>query len=426
MLMMLETHHPELASTSANSGACSAASNRQLKIVSLSCVFPRVGAQEFGIFVKRRLQQLAAHADVKVVSPAGVLDYSHPKGLLGNRPLPRATRDGALEILHPRWVYPPGGSILNAVLLERQMKSPLTKLRERFPFDVIDAHFGYPDGIAAAGLATHFGVPYTITLRGNEPMHCEDASVREAMAKALRGAGCVITVSESLRQFAISLGVDCEHVQTIPNGIDGGIFHIRDRSECRRKHGLSENEPVVLSAGSLIERKGHHRTIEAIAHVRRAGINARLVVAGGTGREGCFETEIRAAAAKQQLENAVVFTGHVDPATLAELMSAADVFCLASTREGWPNVVHEAMGCGTPAVATSVGAVRDMISEERGIVVPVGDQEALNEGLLSALKRVWNREAIATWAHARDWKRVGAEVAESMRRVVATSRGETE
>ena len=46
-------------------------------------------------------------------------------------------------------------------------------------------------------------------------------------------------------------------------------------------------------------------------------------------------------------------------------MSAADVFCLASSTEGWPNVVNEALACGTPVVATDVGAVRQMIVSDQ-------------------------------------------------------------
>jgi glycosyltransferase involved in cell wall biosynthesis len=102
------------------------------------------------------------------------------------------------------------------------------------------------------------------------------------------------------------------------------------------------------------------------------------------------------------------------------LISAADVMCLATTREGWPNVVHEALACGTPVVATDVGGIPDMIpSEDHGMVVPVNDAAALRDALRKALAKFWDHAAISARARARSWDRVAAEVLEQMRQVLA-------
>jgi glycosyltransferase involved in cell wall biosynthesis len=101
-------------------------------------------------------------------------------------------------------------------------------------------------------------------------------------------------------------------------------------------------------------------------------------------------------------------------------MSAADVFCLASTREGWPNVVHEALACGTPVVATDVGAVPDLIPEPcYGLVVPVNDEAALEAALQTALHKDWDRPRIAAWGQRRSWEQVAREVFDEMQNVVA-------
>jgi glycosyltransferase involved in cell wall biosynthesis len=119
---------------------------------------------------------------------------------------------------------------------------------------------------------------------------------------------------------------------------------------------------------------------------------------------------------EETLGDAVHFTGAVPPATLADYMAAADVFCLASSREGWPNVVHEALGCGTPVVVTDIGGVREMVGcEEHGLIVPPGDAPLLAAGLRRALGREWNRGRIAAWGAARSWNQVGAETAEVLR-----------
>lgn len=386
-----------------------------VRMLSLSTVFPNADEPNLGLFVRARLQHLAALPGgprIAVVAPIPVFDYSNwRKRLLRSAPAP--AREDGLEVIHPRWLYPPFAGAWNGLLLFLQLLSPLAKLRRRFAFNLIDAHFAHPEGVAASMLADWFGCPFLITLRGNETKHASTLLRRWAIAKAIRKAGRVIAVSESLRRFAIELGARPERVVTIPNGIDGALYYPRGRAECRRIHGIDPNAPVLLSAGYLIERKGHHRVIHAAARLHREGIPVQVIIAGGPGREGKFETEIHRAVEQTGLGDFVRFTGHVTPAQLAELFSAADVFCLASNREGWPNVVNEAMACGVPVVATDVGGVPEMIpSPAIGTVVPAGDAGALEQALVAAFRRDWDRAAVAAWGRSRGWEQVAREVAE--------------
>src|SRR5262249_21320501 len=118
--------------------------------------------------------------------------------------------------------------------------------------------------------------------------------------------------------------------------------------------------------------------------------------------------------------DSVSFIGMAAQNTLAELMSAADVFCLASSSEGWPNVVHEALACGTPVVATDVGAVRQMLPLPRlGTVVPPGDDIALAAALRDALTRAWDHSLISSWGRSRSWDTVAKEVLQEATAVVA-------
>jgi glycosyltransferase involved in cell wall biosynthesis len=393
-------------------------------VVSLSNVFPNPADPQLGLFVRRRLRQLAelsGEVEIRVVAPIPIFDYAgrHTR-LFRWRTAPARRDDGPLEIFHPHWFYPPLGGASNAVWLHARLDPFLAQLRRSFRFDLIDAHFGHPDGVAAAMLAGRFGCPFLVTLRGSEPAHAGESPLRDrAMGWALRRAARVIAVSERLRQFAIDRGTPSGRTRTIPNGIDGTVFYPRDYEECRRKHGIGPEALVLLSAGYLVERKGHHRAIAALERVRRAGVDAQLLIAGGPGPEGDMEREIRQEIVRRGLDPAVRMLGPVDANTLAELMSAADVFVLASSQEGWPNVVHEAMGCGTPVVATDVGAIPQMISSsELGSVVAYGDQQALAGALIQALRTEWNSSHISSWAHARSWATVAREVLAEMRAAV--------
>jgi glycosyltransferase involved in cell wall biosynthesis len=152
------------------------------------------------------------------------------------------------------------------------------------------------------------------------------------------------------------------------------------------------------------------------------GCNVQLWIAGG--RAGNYEPVLRREIADLGLEDQIRLVGHLDREGVAKLVSAADIFCMASEREGWPNVVHEALACGTPVVATKVGGVPEMIpSEEYGTVVPPGDQEALSSALEAAMLQPWNRETIAALGRARSWPQVAMEVVHEMERVSRESRG---
>jgi teichuronic acid biosynthesis glycosyltransferase TuaC len=150
-----------------------------------------------------------------------------------------------------------------------------------------------------------------------------------------------------------------------------------------------------------------------------------LWIVGGPGREGQFEKTLHREVQERALESAVHFTGNVKPSNLADYMSAADVVCLASSREGWPNVVHEAQACGAPVVATRVGGVQEMIPKaEYGSVVSLGDDDALTAALSHALETQWDRAGITAWGRARSWQQVGAETAEVLSQAAAETKGQ--
>ena len=398
----------------------------QPKILSLSSVYPNLSEPGAGLFIRARLEHMAAAADVKVVAPILCLDDVGRNGNKTNRArVPRYCQSGPLEVYHPRWLYVPGTGVLTALLLALELIWPVWRLRKRFPFQLLDAHFGFPEGIAAALLAGVLRLPFMVTLRGSELLHARYRWRRMGMRWALRRASRVLTVSEQLRIFALELGVDPGRVKTIPNGIDRARFHPREQEVSRARYGLPTATPIILAAGHLIELKGHHHLIRAMKQLLAGGSHVLLLIAGGVPGRGVssYEAELRALTAELRLQEAVRFLGPVSPDTLAELMSAADVFCLASSREGWPNVVNEALGCGTPVVATHVGAIPELIPSARyGFVVPVGDPAALAGAVKLALATPWDRRAIAAWGQTRGWEEVAEEVLEQVQQILGETR----
>jgi teichuronic acid biosynthesis glycosyltransferase TuaC len=122
-----------------------------LRILSLSTVYPNPRNPGAGLFVRSRLQHLAALADLELVAPIRMMDSASNAGV------PAERQDENLLVLHPRWVYIPGAGLFGAMLLFLSVLLEAARIRKRFPFQIIDAHFGYPEGIVAGMLARCFG-----------------------------------------------------------------------------------------------------------------------------------------------------------------------------------------------------------------------------------------------------------------------------
>lgn len=363
---------------------------------------------------------VAQRAQLSVIAPVALLDYANPdRRLFASASIPRSRRDGTVDVSHPRWLYPPYGGSVNAFFLAARLLWPVARFRRTHPAMLIDAHYAHPEGIAAALVAGVLNVPFIVTMRGSELRYRTQPRKRYWMGWALRRANHVIAVSENLRALAIELGVPRERTTVIPNGIEGAIFHPRDRDRSRARYGIGPHERVILTAGDLAELKGHHRVIHAVKRLAEEGRRVRHFIAGGAGRSGRYAGVLHNQVEREGLRDRVRFLGGLPQNDLAELMSAVDVFCLASSTEGWPNVVNEALACGTPVVATDVGAVRQMVTApELGIVVPAGDDEALTQALRVAIDAHWNREAIAASGGARSWTHVADDVLNACRSVV--------
>lgn len=387
-----------------------------VRIVSLCCVFPNPADWTAGTFVRSRLAALGALVPVQVVAPV--------RAALGNwlsNDVPTERAELKLRISHPRWLHVPGSGVLTPFSLAVQLIPTLRRIGRRSPFDLLDAHFGYPEGIAAAVLARIFGVPFSITFRGSELLHSRYFLRRRAMAFAVKRAAFVFAVSEELRQLAVGLGARPQQTRTVPNGVNTDVFFRRDRQAMRAKHGIPAQCRSILTAGHLIELKGHHVAISAVHRLRETDLNARLYIAGAAPNAGVANYEQRLHGLVRQLgaEDYVTFLGPLNAETLAEYMCAADVFCHASFREGWPNVVHEALSCGTPAVATRVGGGPMLVSDSiSGFLVEPGDPVALTDALKRSLERNWDYSGIASAAGGRSWEQVAATLLEVFATIV--------
>jgi len=170
--------------------------------------------------------------------------------------------------------------------------------------------------------------------------------------------------------------------------------------------GLPEEGHIAVSVGSLIESKGHHLLIAAVAELARSFPQLRLYILG----EGVYRSTLEQLVREKNLQHRVFFFGNRPNGELNLWFSAADLSCLMSSREGWPNVVSEALACGTPVLATRAGGIPEIISSpELGMFVERNVQ-SIAVGVERALTKPWNRAEIARHSRSRSWDAVAREV----------------
>lgn len=393
---------------------------KPVRLLVFSTVFPNAAHPHHGIFVRERMRGLPAGVEVRVVAPTPWFPFV--SGLRpGFRPeLPREEVQDGVRVLHPRFLSIPGMfKCLDGLFLFLSTLATLARLRREFRFEAIDAHFIYPEGLAAVLHGLVFRVPVLITLRGLLPLLVRYRLRRPQLRFALRRAARLIAVSGSLKESAVAEGVAPGRVRVIENGIDPGTFRPLDRLEARRSLGLPEDGPLLVSVGTLATRKGFHLVMDAMASLADRFPDLRFAIVGGPGAEGAMESELRAQAARLGLGERVIFAGPRGRQELASWYSAADLFVLASAHEGCPNVVLEALGCGTPVVATPVGNVPELIDRpEVGIVVE-RQVPALATAVAEALSRTWDRETIRARIEPRTWAAVGREAMEEIEAALA-------
>jgi glycosyltransferase involved in cell wall biosynthesis len=398
------------------------------RLLVYTSVFPNAGQPNLGVFVRERMFRVGAHLPLVVVAPVpwfplqGLLRLWRPHF---RPPSPRLEVQDGFEVHHPRFLSLPGllkrWDGLSMALASWRLARRLTT---RPGVDLIDAHFAYPDGYAATLLGRWLGVPVTITLRGTEPSLARFPARRRRVALALQRATRLFSVSDSLRRYAVeACGVPEEKVRVVGNGVDTQKFQPVDRALARAELGVAPDARVLVSVGGLVERKGFHRVIDLLPALSGRYPDLLYLVVGGGGPEGDIGARLRAQVAALGLERHVRFLGPMPSERIKVPLSAADLFVLATSNEGWANVFLEAMACGLPVVTTDVGGNREVVSDARlGTVVPFGNGSALRAALEHGLDHHWDRAAITEHARANAWDTRVTVLCEEFRRLAGPAR----
>ena len=395
----------------------------KLRVLTFTTLYPNSAMQSFAMFVEQRLRHLVASGEVeaRVVAPVPWFPLRSARfGAYGRfARVPRHETRHGLNLDHPRYlVVPKIGMLLTPHTLFRSGATAIERLiAAGFDFDLIDAHYLYPDGVSAAMLARKFRKPLVLTARGT------DVNVIARLRRpgrmvldAIETADAVITVSSALRDSLIELGAPASKITAIRNGVDTDLFHETDRAEARDKFGVEGR--VLASVGNLVPLKGHDLVIRAIARLPEA----RLLIAG----DGPMRETLEKLARELGVANRVVFLGAVPQTDLPVVYSAADALVLASSNEGLPNVVMEAIACGTPVVATRVGGIPEIVtSRAAGILLRGRSDAAIVDAVTDLFSNPPERAETSALARLFRWSETTAAQLSLFREILAR-RGSTD
>ncbi|MBL9078721.1 MAG: glycosyltransferase [Planctomycetes bacterium] len=372
------------------------------RIVTFTNLFPSSAMPTHGLFVHERMRRVAAASglDWLVVSPVPEVAWLLRHGSWRRwAAVPRDEVWAGVRVLHPRYRHWPGLSQRRqAAAMAAGARAAVAALAREGPI-VLDAHYLWPDGVAAARLAQELGVPFLLTARGSDlnVIAADRPIAAQIRAAAERAAGCFAVSRALCERFAAVTGLPRERIVEVRNGVDLDRFRPGDRSAARAELGLPAAGRIVLGVGRLVPGKGFDLAVRALPTLPA---DVTLVLVG----DGPERAALQAAGGAR-----LRCLGALPPAGTAAAYRAADVLVLPSEREGWPNVVTEALASGLRVVATRVGGIPQILGDHEpvdprlGALVPPRDGAALAAALAGVLATAPDPAFVRTFAMRYGW-----------------------
>lgn len=387
-------------------------------LLTFTNLFPSSTMPTHGIFVQERMRRVAAampEVEWQVVAPVPHVAWFLRNGTYRRwQDVPDREVVGGVTVHHPRFRHWPGLSArrqADAVVAgARDLVRTLVAGRKA----VLDAHYVWPDGVAAAELARELRLPFVVTARGTDVnVLAQDPVVRRRMAASMPQAFGLYAVSRALAdRFAEAVGLPKERVELARNGVDLDRFHPGDAAEARRALGLPASGRLVLGVGRQVPAKGFHLAAQALADLPA---DVSLVLVGdGPDRAAIAETA----------GSRAIFLGSLPPERVALACRACDLLVLPSEREGWPNVITEALASGLRVVATRVGGIPQILGDpppadgSLGALVPPNDREALTRAIVAVLAVPADPARVRRHAEQFGWEAPIAQLVDVFRRAL--------
>lgn len=385
-----------------------------MNVLFLSMTFPDAVSPARGTYNLEFCAALARHHNVRVISPRSWYEWINVRRSGRNYAPSRDTLERGLPVAFPVFWYIPRFQP-NALgrTIWRSIRGTVRQIADKFKPDVVVSYWAYPDADGGLSIAQHFNIPSIVIAGGSDVLLLPNEPGRgPAVRRVLAQSRMVTTVSDGLRDASIALGVPDERVRTIRQGINPDVFNAGDKAAARAKIGLAADHEVLVWVGRMVPVKNLDLLIDAVKLLVRDRPAVRLHLIG----DGESRAAVQARVNTEGLAHAVRFEGSVAHDRLPDWYRAADAVVLTSHSEGLPNVLREALACGTPFVATNVGDIKEIAEPGFSRLIESGDAEAFADAIVEVLQPSYR--ASAARYQPRNWNDCAKDYSDLLEQLV--------
>lgn len=359
-----------------------------MQIALVTNLFPTPTDPNRGIYTLRLAQAMSVHVDLRVICPLpwfpSLRGRSIPERWRRIGGVPHRYEIGGIQVVSPKYPFVPGISEhIHHRLMAPTIGRALRDLNTSGPqVDLVNTHWLYPDAVAAQVALERFRTPHVATGLGSDVNQLfDDNRLKRIVCTSLRRCDAVTVVAASMKD---RVQADCPglEVEVVLNGVDHRRFCAVPQSEAREQLDFSfDARPLVLWIGRLSAEKNPVLLLRAARRLAAQGRSVRFVFIGA----GPLASDLRDYVSEHGLSGSVDLLRERPSGEIPSWLNAADLLALTSDCEGCPNVVLEALACGTRVVATDVGSIPDVINDANGRRVPVGDPDAMGRAIAETL-----------------------------------------
>lgn len=227
--------------------------------------------------------------------------------------------------------------------------------------------------------------PLVLNLQEGKDLSQQSFLTRLFRRLVIGSADYYIVISNYLKDFLITQGVNEKKIFVIPNGIDISEHH-PDNQELKNKLGLGVGR-IVITVSRLVKKNGVADLVKAMIFVKdNYSEPVKLLIVGDAEPRLSLETDLKNLTKTLNLNSEVIFVGAVSNKDVPSYLSLADVFVRPSYSEGLGTAFLEAMAAGVPIIGTKVGGIVDFLQEgQTGLYCEVGDSQDIGRKIIQIL-----------------------------------------